>query len=222
MSNPHVVCLTATYGRFQFLREAVGYFLAQDYASKELIILNNAPTPIACDIPGVTLVNAPGHASLGDCRRTLLKLAHGDIFCTWDDDDRWTPWHLSQGVERLLASGRPGWKPARSWQCDMRTGKPVYSLFASGCIASALVKAEHVRKVGYVESSGDDDVRLLKSLMFGPDKWAVEEMGARTSYIYYWTGTRNASAILQNGKPLPQRKTILKIPLNPPFDKGGN
>jgi hypothetical protein len=210
MTAPLVSCLCATYGRVSLLREAIGYFLAQDYPAKELIVLNNHPTPIRCDLPGVTVVNMPGHPDLGSCRRTLLKLAQGYIFNTWDDDDRWLPWHLSQGVERLLASGRPGWKPARSWRCDMRSGKPVYDLFNSGCIASALVKAEHVRKVGYVPSSGDDDVRLLASLTSGPDQWAVEEMGWRASYVYTWTGVNNASAILQSHKPLAERDALWK------------
>jgi FkbM family methyltransferase len=215
---PLVSCLCATYGRFALLREAVACFLLQDYPAKELIVLNNHPTPIRCELPGVTVVNMPGHSDLGSCRRTLLKLAQGDIFNTWDDDDRWLPWHLSQGVERLLASGRPAWKPARSWRCDLRSGKPVYDLWSSGCIASALVRADHVRKVGYVPSSGDDDVRLLQSLMSGPDQegrasapvWAVEEMGCRASYIYTWTGVNNASAILQNGLPLAERDALWK------------
>jgi glycosyltransferase involved in cell wall biosynthesis len=38
--SPLISCIMPTYGRPEFLGEAVAMFLAQDYPEKELVILN--------------------------------------------------------------------------------------------------------------------------------------------------------------------------------------
>ena len=70
--KPLVSCLTATAGRFSVLREAVACFLAQDYPEKELVILNNHPTPLVCDLPGVWL-RMPRPTSSDPATRRLHK-----------------------------------------------------------------------------------------------------------------------------------------------------
>lgn len=205
MTAPLVSCLVPTYGRFGFLRELVAWFLAQDYPAKELIILNNHPTPIRCDLPGVFVVNMPGHPTMGECWTTLLKLAGGELTTRWADDDRYLPWHLSQAVERWLQADKPAaWQPMRSWLIAASDPANIgYRLSAaSPYISAALIRTDAHRAAGEVPSSGDDDVRLIAYLK---DKIVKEEVGARSSYCYYWNGRQHASAVLQNKQPVAER-----------------
>ena len=108
---PLVACLTCTYGRFQRMRECLAFFLAQDYPAKRLFILNNHPTPLRCDLPDVTVFNEPSDEP-GIPRQRLLELAIRnsqlpiDFVHTWDDDDAWLPWHLSQAVRQITVHRR--------------------------------------------------------------------------------------------------------------------
>ncbi len=43
MTQSRVSCIMPTYGRPDFVAQSVAMFLAQDYAEKELIILNDCP-----------------------------------------------------------------------------------------------------------------------------------------------------------------------------------
>ena len=104
---PSVTCLCPTYARFERLRDAVACFLLQDYAGeKRLIILNDAPEPVALGaaVAGVRVINAPSrYPTLGDKRQALLRMATTPLVAHWDDDDLYLPWHLSACVRTLLA-----------------------------------------------------------------------------------------------------------------------
>jgi hypothetical protein len=73
-NQPLVSCLTATYGRYSFLKEAISFFQDQDYPNKEMIILNNHPVPLVVELPNIKVFNFPGHRTLGECRNTLVDL----------------------------------------------------------------------------------------------------------------------------------------------------
>lgn len=135
-----VSCLCATHGRFKVLQEAVSCFCAQDYQEKELIILNNHEVPIVCDLPGVRVINDEKYDTLGDCRNRLLELAGGYYIRTWDDDDLYLPWAISQGVERFPQDDSIDiWQPERSWSWhkDFSQG---FSSNGSGQRASGLMR----------------------------------------------------------------------------------
>ncbi len=104
---PLVACLTCTYGRFQRMRECLAFFLAQDYPAKRLFILNNHPVPLSCELPEVTVFNEPSGEPGIPRNRLLAKVPLDFEFVhTWDDDDAWLPWHLSQAVRQILACQR--------------------------------------------------------------------------------------------------------------------
>lgn len=175
-----VSCLTATYGRFEILRECVSCFLAQDYADKELIILNNHPTPIQCDLPQVTVVNRPGHPTLGDCRNALVQMATGDVIRTWDDDDLYMPWTLRQGVENI--GDAVAFKPQKSW--FSHKGKP-FSLAENAFEAAMIVRREVALKYGYKTAGGDEHSTLLDGIAKEGGCKTID-FGVLASYIYKW------------------------------------
>ena len=192
-----VSCLTATYGRYTQLCRALSCWLDQDYPHKELVILNTHPEPVTTPFPGVRVYNEPDHNDLGSCRNRLLELAAGEYINTWDDDDWWFPWHLSQAMARI--GDAPGWKPARSWfyHGHKNTLEPAGNAFE----ASIVFRKDAVVKKGYRAGQGDEHSPLLEIPI------TVEEVGPeRMSYVYTWgAGMHHASGSLGSDLPLDVR-----------------
>ena len=211
-SLPAVACLTCTYGRFQRMRECLAFFLAQDYPAKRLFILNNHPIPLRCDLPEVTIFNEPSDEPGIPRNRLLAKVGPEFAFVhTWDDDNAWLPWHLSQAIRQLSAisfqRSASAWKPARSWIHFTGTGE--YKLNANNYEASMIVGREYVQRVGYAAASGDEHRPLLDALR--ADKaLATTEVGARASYIYTWRGdfTHASAALARDMKAGVHRQTL--------------
>jgi glycosyltransferase involved in cell wall biosynthesis len=176
-----VSCLCATYGRFSFLREAVACFLAQDYSNKELLILNNHPEPIICDLPGVKLFNRPGFPNLGACRNWLLEQARGEFIRTWDDDDLYLPWTLRQGAANI--NGAPAFKPSHSWGCQWCLKR--FDLEDNTFEAAILIRTEVAQQNGYKESGGDEHEPLLNGIDKAGGCRRVS-VSWDASYVYRW------------------------------------
>ena len=175
-----VSCLTATYGRYSVLCEAVSCFIEQDYENKELIILNNHPVQLSCDLPQVTVYNEPIYETLGDCRNRLIQLATGDYIRTWDDDDLYLPWAISQGIENIGDS--PAWKPYYSW--GWRVDRDEMYLGGNKYEASWTVRKTIVELFGYLNQSGGNEHNSLENglnLLGGIAKGKV-----KPSYVYRW------------------------------------
>jgi len=102
-----VSCLCNTYGRPNFLEEAIKCFLDQDYPNKELIVLNdqvnvNYYVNRHIEADNIRIVNCPKRFdNLGQKRNYSLDLAKGDYICVWDDDDLYTPWRISESVKYM-------------------------------------------------------------------------------------------------------------------------
>ena len=181
------------------MRECLAFFLAQDYPAKRLFILNNHPVPLRCDLPEVTIFNEPSDEPGIPRNRLLAKVGPEFLFVhTWDDDDAWLPWHLSQAVRQIGRSWtndiKAAWKPVRSWIRFFATGE--YKLNSNNYEASMIVRRDYMAKVGYGIASGNEHRPLLDALK--ADKaLATTEVGARASYIYSWRGDfSHASAAL--------------------------
>jgi glycosyltransferase involved in cell wall biosynthesis len=162
------------------LTEAISCFLEQDYPNRELIILNNHPVPLVCDLPQVTVYNEPGYASLGDCRNRLLELANGKLVRTWDDDDLYMPWAISQGVENI--GDAPAWKPYQSW--GWRMDRDDVYLSGNTYEASWTTRTNVARRFGYLGLSGGNEHNSLEA--------GIKSLGGivkgkvKPSYVYRW------------------------------------
>lgn len=177
-NTPKVSCLMATHGRYKRVCQALTMFLMQDYENAELIILNNHPVPLRFDHPRVRIYNEPKYTTLGDCRNRLLELATGELVRTWDDDDWYLPWTLSQGVAWIC--GNLAWKPTRSW---FTNGGSMFALKGNALEASILFRTEAVKRFGYKSAGGDEHSPLLDGL---GDQIRHRELGVWASYTYTW------------------------------------
>lgn len=180
-SKPLVCCLTATYGRLSKLSEVVTCFLEQDYENKKLIILNNHPSPLSCDLPNVTIFNESGYPTLGDCRNRLIELADGDFIRTWDDDDLYLPWTISQGVENI--GNAAAWKPKQSWFWFKE--KPP-ELAENTFEAAMLVRIDVAKKYRYLATSGGNEHETLLRGIQKEGGCQIKDLGDLASYVYRW------------------------------------
>lgn len=108
MSRPLVSCLMPTANRRAHVPLAVATFLRQDYAPRELVIVDDGTDPVADLIPPdprVRYVRLAGARSLGAKRNQACALARGEVLVHWDDDDWSAPWRLSYQVADLLSTG---------------------------------------------------------------------------------------------------------------------
>jgi len=103
---PLVSCVMPTFDRRSFVPQAVRYFLRQDYASKELIIVDDGPEPVSDLLPDDTRIRYHRLAArtvLGAKRNLACDLARGPIIAHWDDDDWASPERVSMQVAALTA-----------------------------------------------------------------------------------------------------------------------
>ncbi len=110
-----VTAICATKGRHRCAERTLGFFLAQGYENKVLLIYNNheVPQQLSVDVPpNVILVNnhidsvtRRPYQDLGSIYRDALQYvpADTDIICFMDDDDAYMPYHLEDGVKGYLA-----------------------------------------------------------------------------------------------------------------------
>jgi len=104
-ARPLVSCIMPTHNRRAFVPRAVQQFLAQDYAHRELIIVEDGSTDIVADLippdPRIRYVRYERRMTLGAKRNAACELARGELIAHWDDDDWMAPWRLSYQVQAL-------------------------------------------------------------------------------------------------------------------------
>jgi len=96
-AEPLVSCIMPTHNRRTFIPQAIEYFLRQDYANKELIIVDDGTDPISDLVPQndrIQYLRLPGRLTVGAKRNRACEAARGEIICHWDDDD----WHAARRI----------------------------------------------------------------------------------------------------------------------------
>lgn len=104
-SMPLVSCILATRNRRCFLRQAIGYFLRQTYANKELIIVDDGSESAATLVPddrSIRYYRVEAQATLGSKLNFGISQASGPIIQKLDDDDYYRPDFLDTTARALL------------------------------------------------------------------------------------------------------------------------
>ena len=103
--QPPVSCIMPTRDRRAFVAQAVGYFLRQDYAERELIVVDDGGDAVADLIPedpAIRYLWLPAGHSLGAKRNLACEQARGALIVHWDDDDWMADWRIGYQVRNLL------------------------------------------------------------------------------------------------------------------------
>jgi len=97
--------MPTTTRRKHFIPMAIQYFLRQDYAHAELLILDDSDGSIKEWVPEVSNIHYIHHrkrfATIGDKRNYACSMATGDIIMHWDDDDWYAPDWITRQVHAL-------------------------------------------------------------------------------------------------------------------------
>ena len=104
-TEPLVSCIMPTADRAEFVPQAVTYFLRQNYANRELIIIDDGDESVAAlvpDHPLIRYVRLDERRTMGAKHNLACELARGDIICHWDDDDWHADWRIRYQVDELL------------------------------------------------------------------------------------------------------------------------
>jgi glycosyltransferase involved in cell wall biosynthesis len=105
-ARPLVSCIMPTAQRRAFVPRAIQQFLAQDYPTRELVVVDDGEDSIADlvpDAPGVRYLRLGARTSLGEKRNIACEAARGELVAHWDDDDWMAPRWLGAQVDTLLA-----------------------------------------------------------------------------------------------------------------------
>src|SRR5919202_1010856 len=103
--HPLVSCIMPTCNRRRFVPLAVEYFLRQDYANRELIVVDDGSDPVGDLIPPdarIRYIRLDERLTVGAKRNLANEHARGEIIAHWDDDDWHAPHRLRYQVESLL------------------------------------------------------------------------------------------------------------------------
>jgi glycosyltransferase involved in cell wall biosynthesis len=187
-----VSCICPTYNRPPgsqwLLEEAIESFLRQDYAEKELIVLNDcAGQELVCDAPDVVVINIPRRfSSLGEKLNAGMALASGSLLTNWDDDDISLPWRLSKSIERLADADY--YNPHAYWYLN-RNG--LHSDHGMGVSQNCSLFRRSAFDVvnGYPHTSVNNDQVIHWRLTSHPDVKQAEPANLRVDewfYIYRW------------------------------------
>jgi Glycosyl transferase family 2/Glycosyl transferases group 1 len=106
--QPLVSCVMPTRNRRRFVRQAIWYFLRQDYPRKELLIVDDGEDGISDLLPDddrIRYVRLDSRTALGAKRNVGCELARGDLIAHWDDDDWFGPRRLDVQVAELRRAG---------------------------------------------------------------------------------------------------------------------
>jgi glycosyltransferase involved in cell wall biosynthesis len=96
--------------RREYLPGAVACYLSQDYANRELIVIDNGQQDIydlVAGVPGLIYRRISPGPAVGALRNLACELARGEYIAHWDSDDWYAPDRLSAQLRVLRQSGRP-------------------------------------------------------------------------------------------------------------------
>jgi hypothetical protein len=105
---PLVSCIMPTRDRSHLVPRAIRHFLGQDYAARELVVVDDGAMPIHSLIPQdsrIRYIRLGQRLTVGAKRNLACDAATGSVILHWDDDDWMAPWRVRYQAGSLLDSG---------------------------------------------------------------------------------------------------------------------
>src|SRR5262245_38881356 len=97
--EPLVSCIMPTFNRARFTAQAIRYFARQDYARRELIVVDDGSDAAMPEErsggPAIRYVRLDSRKTVGEKRNIACEAAQGEIILHWDDDDWQASWRIS-------------------------------------------------------------------------------------------------------------------------------
>lgn len=190
MSNdqqfPFISAKCLTYGRVEFLEEAIESFLRQDYPKDrcELVIVNDyAQQELIFDHPQVRIFNIQNpFKTIGEKENFAASQCKGDIICQFDDDDIALPNHFNNIVKWLTHIN-----PILHWEKGAYWNEPkITDIVWLGNSGIAFWKEAWNDAGRYpLENAGYDNTFVSAMHKLGPVSFAKPE-DEDVSWFYRW------------------------------------
>lgn len=225
MEYPTVSAICITERRPHLLQRAIACFHAQQYPSKELVILfpksdlETAALVENLSHPSIKVITTDVPLKLGEKRNFAVAESSGEFFCSWDDDDWNHPLRLMEQVTCVQHTGKIACTLEHILLCNMVSGE-VHLSFNRPWEATLLC-SRHVFSQGFAYGKfnrGEDSV-LVQALL---DRDMIAMHHNPLLYVYNFHG-ENVSGkdhwdtnIFKHGKALPQEanELVLRIQEN--------
>ena len=108
-----ISAIMPVYGQKELAEIALASFFSQDWARKELIVIDDSPEPVfqfdqfrGHPEINVQVVRLPEREKIGPKRNMACAFANGEIIVHFDSDDWSAPNRISDQVTRLVESGK--------------------------------------------------------------------------------------------------------------------
>jgi glycosyltransferase involved in cell wall biosynthesis len=175
--HPLVSCIMPTFEREHFLPQAIGYFQAQDWPRRELIIVDDSARPgrdLVPDDPRIRYMHLSERRSIGSKRNLACELADGEVIVQWDDDDWYGTTRITHQVADIFAGRADVTGLNAQYFLELPTGRfltcvvdPTKDVLFRGVIGGSLAFRRHVWLGcgGYPDESIAEDIRLLSRAM---------------------------------------------------------
>ncbi|HWD10000.1 MAG TPA: glycosyltransferase family A protein [Actinomycetota bacterium] len=179
-----VSCVLPVTASLHQVAQGVRYFLRQDFADCELVIVDDGAVPAATVAPAdprIRCIRLDGPASLGQKRNIGCAQAWGEIIVNWDDTSWHAGWRVAHQVEALRRAGaevcglrrfpvvRPPSGPA--WWCEP-PGQAAWVADATACFRRRLWErypfgdADHALDAAYLSHVAPERILALPDTSF--------------------------------------------------------
>ncbi|MCP3137348.1 glycosyltransferase [Pyxidicoccus xibeiensis] len=130
-----VSCIMPTFNRRRFVPLAVRWFLAQDWADRELVVVDDGTEPVADLLPEdarIRYLRLERRHSVGAKRNLACQAARGDVIVHWDDDDWSAPTRLTYQVSALRQASAAVCGLTRVYYHQPATGRSWQYVYPAG------------------------------------------------------------------------------------------
>ena len=104
-NRPLVTCIMPTGDRPEFAKQAIHYFLKQDYPNRELLVVDDGNVAFSGWIPDdkrIRYVRLDKKQKLGTKRNICVEESRSDLIMHWDDDDWYASNRISYQIDAML------------------------------------------------------------------------------------------------------------------------
>ncbi|MDX1948720.1 MAG: glycosyltransferase family 2 protein [Pirellulaceae bacterium] len=173
---PLVSALMPTARRPEMAARAIRYFQQQDYANRELVIVDDGPDNLARFVArdsSIRYLRVEKPTSIGAKRNLAASIARGELLIQWDDDE----WHgparirrqvrpLLDGMADITGLGNPVFFELADWRF-WRYGLAAFDrLFPAKVHCGTLAYRRAVWEAApYPDVSGPEDVLFLRQAL---------------------------------------------------------
>lgn len=185
MDKPHITALCLTFGRVDFVNEAIQMFLNQTYDGPKRLLVYNTFTKqkLVGDFPNVEIINANERPpNLGACRNKAIAFCNQGLIVIWDDDDAYLPNHLQNFADHYTDGVDWIWHTRQFYMESFKLRQTVHG----SCNSLAFTKTAWEKVGRYPDRNSGEDRDFVSKLTSQCAGKKITLSDEALSFIYHW------------------------------------